>query len=92
LSSKDDAGRPILAGKGAVVSVVGNEDGAHEVAADVFQALNDVGYTIPAEANTYWTGPAMGSTDYGDLDEVREAVASTTAAVARNAVRILPRC
>lgn len=88
LSTTDDAGRPILAGKVAVVSVVGNEDGAHKVAADVFQALNDVGYTIPAQANTYWTGPAMGSTDYGDLDEVPEAVASTTATVARNAVHL----
>jgi multimeric flavodoxin WrbA len=88
LSTKDDDGRPILAGKVAVVSVVGNEDGAHKVAADVFQALNDVGYSIPAQANTYWNGPAMGSTDYRDLDEVPEAVASTTAAVARNAVHL----
>ena len=28
LSNKDDSGRPVLAGKVAVVSVVGNEDGA----------------------------------------------------------------
>ena len=35
-------------GKVAVVVVVGNEDGAHHISAVAFQALNDVGFTIPA--------------------------------------------
>jgi hypothetical protein len=48
LSESDDAGRPVLAGKVAIGAVVGNEDGAHKIVADVFQGLNDVGYTIPA--------------------------------------------
>ena len=34
LSETDDEGRPILAGKVAVVAVVGNEDGAHAIIAD----------------------------------------------------------
>jgi hypothetical protein len=76
LSETDDAGRPILTGKVAVATVVGNEDGAHKIVADLFQALNDVGYTIPAQGCTYWNGPAMQTTDYKDLDEVPEAVAS----------------
>lgn len=88
LSSEDDAGRPVLVGKVAIVSVVGNEDGAHKVVADVFQALNDVGYTIPAQGCTYWNDEAMGSRDYNDLDEVPEAVASVTAAAARNAAHL----
>jgi len=88
LSNKDDRGRPAMTGKVAVVSVVGNEDGAHKVIADLFQALNDVGYSIPAQGSTYWVGAAMESTDYKDLDEVPEAVASATAAAARNAVHL----
>lgn len=88
LSNTDELGRPAMAGKVAVVSVVGNEDGAHKVIADVFQGLNDIGYSIPTQGSTYWNGPAMGSTDYNDLDEVPEQVASTTAAMARNAVHL----
>ncbi|MEZ0341888.1 flavodoxin family protein [Mycobacterium sp. pV006] len=88
LSNDDEQGRPMMAGKVAIVSVVGNEDGAHKVAADVFQGLNDIGFSIPAQGCTYWTGPAMGSTDYKELDEVPESVASATAAAARNAVHL----
>jgi multimeric flavodoxin WrbA len=88
LSNTDDEGRPALAGKVAVVSVVGNEDGAHKIIADMFQGLNDVGFSIPAQGCTYWTGVAMESTDYRDLDEVPAAVASATAAAARNAAHL----
>jgi multimeric flavodoxin WrbA len=82
----DDDGRPVLFGKVAVVAVVGNEDGAHHTSAELFQSLNDVGYTIPAQGVTYWVGEAMQSTDYNDLDEVPEPTQGTTATVARNAV------
>ncbi|MDY7000081.1 MAG: flavodoxin, partial [Actinomycetota bacterium] len=88
LSENDEQGRPAMAGKVAVVSVVGNEDGAHKTVADVFQAVNDIGFSIPAQGCTYWNGEAMQSTDYNDLDEVPEVVASTTAAAARNAVHL----
>lgn len=88
LSTTDDKGRPAMVGKVALVSVVGNEDGAHKVVADVFQGLNDIGFSIPAQGCTYWTGPAMGSEDFNDLDEVPEQVASTTEAAARNAVHL----
>lgn len=81
-------GNPILYGTVALVGVVGNEDGAHKTIADVFQAVNDIGFTVPAQGGTYWNGEAMHSKDYNDLDEVPEAVASTTAAVARNAVHL----
>jgi multimeric flavodoxin WrbA len=88
LSNKDDAGRPALTGKVSLVSVVGNEDGAHKAIADLFQSLNDIGFSVPAQGSTYWTGAAMESTDYNDLDEVPEAVASATAAAARNAAHL----
>ncbi len=81
-----------MVGKVAIVSVVGNEDGAHKVVADLFQALNDVGFSVPpAQGCTYWNGEAMQSTDYKDLDEVPEAIASATAAAARNAVHLARR-
>jgi hypothetical protein len=46
------------------------------------------GYSVPAQGSTYWNGAAMESTDYNDLDEVPEAVASATAAAARNAAHL----
>jgi len=88
LSETDDAGRPILFGKVAVVAVVGNEDGAHKISADTFQALNDVGYTIPAQGVTYWNGEAMHATDYNDLDEAPEKTAATNSTVAANAAHL----
>jgi multimeric flavodoxin WrbA len=88
LSNTDDEERPVMVGKVAVVAVVGNEDGAHKVIADCFQGLNDIGFSIPAQGGTYWTGEAMESTDFKDLDQVPEAVASTNAALTRNAVHL----
>ena len=88
LSETDDTGRPVIAGKVAVVAVVGNEDGAHKIAADLFQALDDVGFTIPSQGSTYWNDVAMGGTDYLDLDETPEAVASTTKTLAANTAHL----
>ncbi|RBY90340.1 flavodoxin [Blastococcus sp. TBT05-19] len=88
LSETDDSGRPLVTGKVAVVSVVGNEDGAHKIVADLFQGLDDIGFTIPAQGSTYWNDQAMGGTDYMDLDETPEAVASTTATLAENAAHL----
>ncbi|MEU6149349.1 NAD(P)H-dependent oxidoreductase [Actinosynnema sp. NPDC047251] len=88
LSEQDEQGRPHLFDKVAVAAVVGNEDGAHKIIADLFQALNDVGYTVPAQGGTYWNGEAMGSVDYQDLDSTPEAVASTTKTLAFNAAHL----
>jgi multimeric flavodoxin WrbA len=88
LSETDDSGRPEVTGKVAVVAVVGNEDGAHKIVADLFQGLNDIGFTIPAQGCTYWNDQAMGGTDYRDLEETPEAVASTTATMAENAAHL----
>ena len=88
LSETDDSGRPHVTGKVAVVCVVGNEDGAHKIVADLFQGLNDIGFTISAQGSTYWNDQAMGGTDYMDLDETPEAVASTTATLAENAAHL----
>lgn len=84
----DDQDRPILFDKVAGVAVVGNEDGAHHTSAEIFQSLNDVGFTLPAQAVTYWVGEAMHSTDYNDLNETPEATAGTTATLAANAAHL----
>ena len=89
LSEERDDGNPILYGKAAVVGVVGNEDGAHKITADLYQALNDVGYTIPAQGGTYWNGEAMHTTDYKDLQTTREPTASAMSAAAANAVHVV---
>jgi multimeric flavodoxin WrbA len=88
LAVTDDDGRPILFGKVAVVAVVGNEDGAHHTSAELYQALSDVGYTIPPQGVTYWVGEAMGAVDYNDLDEVPEKTATTTSTAAANAAHL----
>src|SRR3954470_5712216 len=85
LSETGDSGRPLVTGKVAVTAVVGNEDGAHKITADLMQGLNDIGFTIPAQGGTYWNDEAMGSHDYLDLEDTPEAVASTTATLAENA-------
>jgi multimeric flavodoxin WrbA len=88
LGETDEQGRLLTYGKVAGVAVVGNEDGAHHVSAEVFQALNDVGFTLPAAAVTYWVGEAMGSTDYQDLDETPDTTAGTTATLAAHLVHV----
>lgn len=88
LSNTDDDGRPAMVNKVALAAVVGNEDGAHKIVADLFQALNDIGFTIPAQGCTYWNGEAMQGGDFSDLDEVPEVIAKTTASAARNAVHL----
>ena len=88
LSETDEAGRPIMTGRVAAVAVVGNEDGAHAATADIYQALADVGFSIPAQANSYWNGEAMQTVDYNDLDETPEAVASASATLARNTAHL----
>lgn len=81
-------GRPVLFDKVAVAAVVGNEDGAHAITAEVFQALNDVGFTIPAQGGVYWNGHAYGKVDYQDLAGTPEVVAQTIATVAANAAHL----
>ncbi len=88
IAETDDQGRPILSGRVAAIAVVGNEDGAHHVVAEVAQGLNDVGFTLAAGAGTYWVGEAMGSVDYQDLDETPEKVASQNAALAANTAHL----
>ena len=88
LDETDDKGRMPSTGKIAVAAIVGNEDGAHGSAAQIFQALNDVGWTIPPSASCYWVGEAMGSTDFKDLEETPETVTETATMLASSAAHL----
>lgn len=88
LSETDDQGRMPSYGKVAIAAIVGNEDGAHGSSAQIFQALNDVGWTIPAVAACYWVGEAMGSIDFKDLKHTPDKVTKTAAMVAANAAHL----
>lgn len=88
LSETDEQHRMVSYGRVAAVAVVGNEDGAHHVSAEIYQALNDVGFTIPANAVVYWVGEAMGSTNFIDLEAVPDKVTSTVNMLARNTAHL----
>lgn len=88
LGETDAAGRPILFDKVAVAGVVGNEDGAHHITAVLFQALNDVGFTVPAQGCVYWNGEAMHTTDYKDLEQTPEKVSASITTALTNAIHL----
>ena len=88
LSETDDKGRMPSYGKVAVAAIVGNEDGAHMSASQIFQALNDVGWTIPAVAACYWVGEAMGDVDFKDLKATPDKVTETAKMVVGNAAHL----
>jgi multimeric flavodoxin WrbA len=88
LDEKDNRGRMPSYGKVAMVAVVGNEDGAHHTAAEIQQALSEVGFTIPAGGATYWVGEAMGSKEYKEFKTPPEAVAKWTPMLASNVAHL----
>jgi len=88
LSEADDRGRYPSFSKVAVAAIVGNEDGAHQVTAALFQALNDEGWTIPAVSACYWVGEAMQKTDLKDLDRVPDKVIQTARMLASNTAHL----
>jgi multimeric flavodoxin WrbA len=88
LDDTDKKGRMPAFGKVAVVAIVGNEDGAHHCHAEIFQALNDIGFTIAACAGTYWVGEAMGSTDYKDLRKPYDKTIDATKMLVANAAHL----
>ena len=79
LGEQDDREQMLTVDRVAMVAVVGNEDGAHHVGAELYQGLNDVGFSLAPGAMTYWVGEAMQGTDYRDLPGAPDAVATATA-------------
>jgi multimeric flavodoxin WrbA len=88
LSETTDDDVPVAFSRVAGFVVTGNEDGAHHVIAELAQAVNDIGYTVPAQAWTYWNkGPGPGPT-YLETDEGHEWSAKTAATAAANLVTV----
>ena len=88
LGETDGQGRMPSFSKLAVAAIVGNEDGAHSVTADLFQALNDEGWTIPSASASYWVGEAMQSTDLKELDPLPEKVVEAARMLASNTAHL----
>lgn len=88
LGETDDRGQMRSVDRVALVAVVGNEDGAHHVGAELFQGLDDVGFTIPANGMTYWVGEAMQGVDLKDLSPFPAKTAEATRLAATNAVHL----
>jgi multimeric flavodoxin WrbA len=91
LDETDGKGRMPSYGKVGLVVVVGNEDGAHHTGAEIFQALIEVGFTVPPGGMTYWVGEAMGSKEYKELFKTPKAVAEWNPILASNAVHLARR-
>jgi multimeric flavodoxin WrbA len=88
ISETDDDGVPVAFNRVAGFVVTGNEDGAHHVIAELAQAVNDIGYTVPAQAWTYWNkGPGPGPT-YLETDEGHEWSATTARTAAANLIAV----
>jgi multimeric flavodoxin WrbA len=84
LSETRDDGTPVAYNRVAGVVVVGNEDGAHHVIAEINGALNDIGYTLPGQNWTYWNkGPGPGDEEWLTTDE-RDWSISTGRTAAQN--------
>jgi multimeric flavodoxin WrbA len=88
LEERDDMQRMPTYGKVALAAIVGNEDGAHHVAAELCEALCELGFTIPTGAASYWVGEALGKTNYIDLAKPPREVAEWTPLLAANAAHL----
>jgi multimeric flavodoxin WrbA len=88
LGDTDDRGQMRTVDRVAMVGVVGNEDGAHHVGAELFQGLNDTGFSLAPGAMTYWVGEAMQKTDFKDLPSTPEKTAQATRTMVDNAVHL----
>jgi multimeric flavodoxin WrbA len=88
LSETGDDGLPVAFNRVAGFVVTGNEDGAHHVIAELAQAVNDIGYTVPAQAWTYWNkGPGPGPT-YLETGEGHDWSARTARTAAGNLLAV----
>jgi multimeric flavodoxin WrbA len=88
ISEMDDRNRMKTFGKVGLVAVVGNEDGAHHVAGEIYQALNDLGFSLAPTAVTYWVGEAMTGKEYREFKQAPEKVAAATTGAVAAAVHL----
>lgn len=88
ISEETDDGLPVAYNRVGGVVVTGNEDGAHHIIAIVAQGLIDIGFTVPAQAWTYWNmGPGPGPS-YTETDHKHEWSEKTGRTAARNLITV----
>ena len=73
-----DTGQYPLYNKVAGVIVTGNEDGAHNVAANTLFNLTHLGCTVPPNVDTYWVGEAGPGPSYIDAGGDRHLYTNRT--------------
>lgn len=88
ITTRAPDGSPLFANTVATALVVGNEDGAHRIVADLLQATNDLGFSNPANGSTYWNGRAMEHVNYIDLDSTPKPVAAANRSLVANAIHL----
>ena len=84
----DDNKRMPSYGKVALVAVVGNEDGAHHCSAEIYQSLNDTGFSVPPNAVAYWVGEAMHDKDYKDFKRSPKVTTDMTKMMVASALHL----
>ncbi|MBA3249946.1 MAG: flavodoxin family protein [Geodermatophilaceae bacterium] len=88
ISEQNDDGSYVAYNRVAGVVVTGNEDGAHHVISEIAGGLVDIGFTIPAQAWTYWNmGPGPGPS-YTETDHKHDWSESTGKTMAANLVAV----
>lgn len=68
-----------LYGKVAACIVTGNEDGAHDVAANTLFNLTHLGCTVPPNVDCYWVGPAGPGPSYIEANGDKHLYTNKTA-------------
>ena len=88
-NTTNEHGQYPLYGKVGGVVVTGNEDGAHDAAANTLFNLSHLGLTIPPNADTYWLGEAGPGPSYIEAGgEDHPYTQKTTKWMAHNVVHL----
>ena len=78
-AERNAAGQYPLYNKVAGVVVTGNEDGAHDVAANTLFNMTHLGCTVPPNVDTYWVGDAGPGPSYIEAGGENHAYTQRTA-------------
>jgi multimeric flavodoxin WrbA len=74
----ENTGQYFTYNKVAGCLIIGNEDGAHSCAAQLLWSMQELGFTVPPNANAYWVGMAGGAKDYVEGGGERYLYTNTT--------------
>lgn len=90
LPEEDEQDRKITYGRVAAMAAVDSEGGGtHQALGQMSKALNDVGFTLPANASVSWSGEAKGKVNVTVPSTLPSHVTDTTDKMVRNAVHMI---